>query len=158
MWYGSYDDYKQAMVRWAALCAQLPFVPPHPTQYTDLLGLSLLKEKKQEAQAEQTASAPQAVEVEAASTALNLWDELPGETQQLVRASVNKVLTGFRKNEERFKTSIAPLLGKVHGTLPYEGVVDPHAGIPRYLHVCLFDSHLHCCVLILIVCLAAASY
>jgi hypothetical protein len=31
------------MDRWAALCAQLPVLPPHPQQLGDLLGMSLLK-------------------------------------------------------------------------------------------------------------------
>eukprot|EP01133_Synstelium_polycarpum_P009160 gene9160-10749_t len=147
--YDTFDDYNDALIRWASLCASQPFFPPHAAQLKELIPIQAIAEHHSnnletavlpgDSKSEQAAK--QSLPIKSGIKELVFFDEplprlvhrpvvstpqyskeaiyMPTDaTKRSILSQLNNITLKRSQNLQIHKWIVAPLLPRIHGTLP----------------------------------------
>lgn len=114
--YTNYEEYEQAMIRWAIVCSDIPFLPPHCRQFQSLLGIAIHEQsEKKTTQRKQDFSEDKTNQKIIISKE---WENLNEETRIKMKEIFNSCLTQRVENKKSFGTFHRNMYPVIHGTIP----------------------------------------
>lgn len=112
--YTKYEDYENAMIRWAIVCSDLPFLPPHCRQFQSLLGITIHEQTEKKSSNRQESSTTSIKENNVISKE---WENLNQETRLKLVESFSKILKKRLENKKAFGTFHRNIYPYIHGTI-----------------------------------------